>query len=412
MSLNPATWFRPRATISETTGDAERIIRSLSLQYLSDSGAVVSVETAKRFSTVYACVRLISDTVAQMPCKLKEIKNENVKNATDDPLYVLLSMSPENGLTSFDFWKKLTESLLYRGYAVARVIRTFGKIARLIPVTNIQKIERDQYGKYTFTYLTENSGQQTLSQDDALFSFYSLDDNMLPLSPIEVNRNSIGLGISAEKHNSRVFKSGGRPSGTLDLPGTLDKKVRDSIKESWDRAYSLDGDGGIAILEGGAKYAAISMTNEAAQLLQSRQFQKQDICGIFGVPPHMISDTTQAKGWSTMEQLMTEFLTLAINPISIRYEQSMDKQLVDKKDWFRKYTMFESKGLLRGDTATRQNYYATGIDRGWLEINEVRKLEDMNPLPPDRIAAIEERNKTKQVKPNEQQAATGIAKAA
>ena len=411
MQLNPFMWFQPRNTISETTGDAEKIIRSLALQYLSDSGAVVSIETAKRFSTVYACVRLISDTIAQMPCKLIEIKNDKRLNAVDDPLYLLLSMSPENGLTSFDFWKKLTESLLYRGYAVARVIRSFGKIMRLIPITNVHRIDRDQYGKYSFTYYTQKGGLEELKQEDAFFSFYSLDDNMLPLSPIEVNRNSIGLGISAEKHSSKTFKSGGRPSGTLDLPGTLDKKVRDSIKESWDRAYSLDGDGGIAILEGGAKYAAISMTNEGAQLLQSRQFQKQDICGIFGVPPHMISDTAQAKGWSTMEQMMTEFLTLSINPITIRFEQSADKLLIDKKDWFKKYTMFESKGLLRGDTNTRKDYYATGIDKGWLEINEVRKLEDMNPLPPERVKEIEERNKTK-VKQNEQPPATGIAKAA
>jgi len=108
---------------------------------------------------------------------------------------------------------------------------------------------------------------------------------------------------------------------------------------------------------------------------------------------------------------MTEFLTLSINPITIRFEQSMDKLLIDKKDWFKKYSMFESKGLLRGDTNTRKDYYATGIDKGWLEINEVRKLEDMNPLPPERVKEIEERNKTK-VKQNEQPPATGIAKAA
>lgn len=410
MQLNPLTWFK--LSSADTTGDAERIIRALSMQFVSESGALVSVETAKRFSTVYSCVRLLSDTIAQMPCKLVEIKsNGDRKQAVDDPLYFLLSMSPENGLTSFDFWKKLTESLLYRGYAVARVIKTFGKIARIIPITNIQKIERDSYGKYIFTYYSQNGEMVTLPQDDAFFSFYALDENMLPLSPIEVNRNSIGLGISAEKLSSKTFKSGGRPSGTLELPGTLDKKVRDSIKESWDRAYGIDGDGGIAILEGAAKYAAISMTSEAAQLIQSRQFQKQDICGIFGVPPHMIGDTAQAKGWSTMEQMMTEFLTLTVNPISIRYEQSIDKLLIPKNEWYKKYSMFETKGLLRADTGTRKDYYATGIDKGFLEINEVRKLEDMNPLPPERIAQIEERNKNKG-KANEQQASTGIAKAA
>lgn len=370
------------------------------------------METASRFSTVFSCVRLLSDTIAQMPCKLIRTDGDGSrKQATDDPLYVLLSMSPENGLTAYDFWKKLTESLLYRGYALARVIRSFDKVVRLIPITNVFKIERDIYGKYAFNYYGTEGGVITLSQDDAFFSFYALDDNMLPVSPIEKNRNSIGLGISAEKHGSKVFKSGGRPSGTLDIPGVLDKKVRDSIKQSWDTAYGPDGDGGIAILEGGAKYATISMSNEDAQYLQTRQFQRQDICGIFGVPPHMISDTAQAKGWSTMEQMMTEFLTLTVNPITIRFEQSIDKLLIDKKEWFRKYSMFDTRGLLRADTNTRKDYYATGLDKGWLEINEVRKLEDMNPLPSERIAQIEDRN-TNKGKANEQQASTGIAKAA
>jgi HK97 family phage portal protein len=305
----------------------------------------------------------------------------------------------------------MTESLLYRGYCVARVIRSFGKIVRIIPVTNIQQTKRDPYGKYIFTYLGQNGGMIDLPQDDAFFSFYSIDDNMLPVSPILMNRNSIGLGMSAEKMSSKTFKSGGRPSGVLEIPGTLGKGVKEKIKEGWDFAYGPNGDGGVAVLEGAAKYAAISMTAEAAQLIESRQFQKQDICGIFGVPPHMIGDTAQAKGWSTMEQMMTEFLTLTINPISIRFEQSIDKQMIDKKDWFRKYSMFDTRGLLRADTGTRKDYYATGLDKGWLEINEVRKLEDMNPLPPERIAQIEDRNKNKG-KANEQQASTGIAKAA
>lgn len=409
MSLDPRTWFAPKA--ADTTGDAERIIKSIRDRYLSDSGVYVSVEAAQRFSTVYACVRLLSDTLAQMPCKLIELRNGERKQATNDPLYILLSMSPENGLTAYDFWKKMTESLLYRGYCVARIIRSFGKIMRLIPISNIQQINRDPYGKYIFTYYGQEGGMIDLPQDDAFFSFYSLDDNMMPVSPITMNSNSIGLGMSAEKMTSRTFKSGGRPSGTLDIPGTLGKGVKENIKQGWDAAYGPDGDGGVAVLEGGAKYAAISMSNEAAQLIQSRQFQKQDICGIFGVPPHMIGDTAQAKGWSTMEQMMTEFLTLTINPISIRFEQSIDKQLIDKKNWFSKYSMFETKGLLRADTGTRKDYYATGIDKGFLEINEVRKLEDMNPLPPERIAQIEERSKSKG-KANEQQASTGIAKAA
>jgi len=364
-------------------------MRYFSTQSLSDAGVSVSPEIALRFSTVYSCVRLLSDTIAQMPCKLFRKEADGKKTLyKNNPLYNALSVSPENGLTAFDFWKKFIESFLLRGYAVARIIKNFqGQPVRLVPVNNVYKIERDTFGNYLFTYRQQNGEEIVLKQEDAFFSFFSVDDSMIPISPITVNRNSIGLGIAAEKHGCNVFKSGGTPAGTLDYPGSLDAKVKASIKEGWDAAYGINGVGGIAILEGGTKYSKISMSNEDAQYLQTRQFQKQDICGIFGVPPHMISDTAQAKGWSTMEQMMIEFITLTINPLTVRIEQSIKKLLIPRNEWENSYAKFMTNGLLRGDSRTRKDFYSTGIDKGFLTINEVREFEDMNPLSAEELAA-------------------------
>ena len=378
--LNFLNIFRPQ-------NNAEQIIRSIIMRSLSDAGVSVSPEIAMRFSTVYACVRLLSDTIAQMPCKmyLTDSKGDRIPD-TDNPLYNALSVSPENGLTAFDFWKKSIEQFLLRGYFVARKITNFSsEVARLVPVNNVSKIERDYYGNYIFTYRTQNGETLQLLQKDAFFSFFSVNEDMLPISPIEVNRNTVGLGIAAEKHGSNVFKSGGTPPGTLQYPGKLDKKISAEIKEAWDKAYGVNGVGGIAILEGGTKWEKTSMSNEDAQYLQTRQFQKTDICGIFGVPPHMISDTAQAKGWSTMEQMMIEFVTLTVNPITIRLEQSIKKCLINPKDWNSKFAKFATNGLLRGDTGARTAYYAGGLDRGYLKINEVRRLEDFNALTNDEI---------------------------
>lgn len=376
--------------------NAEQIIRSIITRSISDAGVSVSPEIAMRFSTVYACVRLLSDTIAQMPCKMF-IKEPSGKRVHDDtnPLYLALSVSPENGLTAFDFWKKSIEQFLLRGYFVARKITNFsGEVVRLVPVNNVSKIERDYYGNYIFTYRTQNSETVQLLQKDAFFSFFSVNEDMLPISPIEVNRNTVGLGIAAEKHGSNVFKSGGTPPGTLQYPGKLDKKVSADIKEAWDKAYGVNGIGGIAILEGGTKWEKTSMSNEDAQYLQTRQFQKTDICGIFGVPPHMISDTAQAKGWSTMEQMMIEFVTLTVNPITIRLEQSIKKCLISPKEWNSKYAKFATAGLLRGDAAGRTAYYGGGLDRGYLKINEVRDLEDLNPLSDEEIKEFQSRPKS------------------
>lgn len=392
--LNIFNLFRPQ-------NNAEQIIRSIVMRSLSDAGVSVSPEIAMRFSTVYACVRLLSDTIAQMPCKLF-IKDATGKRIHDDanPLYLALSASPENGLTAFDFWKKSIEQFLLRGYFVARKITNFaGETVRLVPVNNVTKIERDYYGNYIFTYRTQNGENVQLQQKDAFFSFFSVNEDMLPISPIEVNRNTVGLGIAAEKHGSNVFKSGGTPPGTLQYPGKLDKKIAAEIKEAWDKAYGVNGVGGVAILEGGTKWEKASMSNEDAQYLQTRQFQKTDICGIFGVPPHMISDTAQAKGWSTMEQMMIEFVTLTVNPITIRLEQSIKKCLIPQKEWKSRYAKFATAGLLRGDAAGRTAYYGGGLDRGYLKINEVRDLEDLNPLSDDEIKEFQSRKKPTQTAP-------------
>ena len=363
------------------------------MRSISDAGVSVSPEIAMRFSTVYACVRLLSDTIAQMPCKLYSTDTDGNRNpSTGDPLYNVLSISPENGLTAYDLWKKSIEQFLLRGYFVARVIRNFsGEVIRLIPVNHVTKIERDNFGNYIFTYRTQNGNETILKQQDSFFSFFSVNEDMLPISPIEVNRNAVGLGIAAEKHGCNVFKSGGTPAGTLEYPGKLDAKVRDAIKEAWDKAYGVNGVGGIAVLEGGTKFGKVSMSNEDAQYLQTRQFQKTDICGIFGVPPHMISDTANAKGWSTMEQMMIEFITLTINPITIRLEQSIKKCLIPQKKWNTDYAKFCTNGLLRGDTNTRTGYYNSGLIQGYLQLNEVRRFEDLNALPQEELDKIEAR---------------------
>jgi HK97 family phage portal protein len=372
------------------------MIRSIVMRHLSDAGVSVSPEIAMRFSTVYACVRLLSDTIAQMPCKLYSTDISGDRNPSmGDPLYNVLSISPENGLTAYDFWKKSIEQFLLRGYFVARTIKnTTGEIIRLIPVNNVTKIERDVFGRYVFTYRTQQGEQLELKQQDAFFSFFSVNEDMIPISPIEVNRNTVGLAIAAEKHGCNVFKSGGTPAGTLEYPGKLDQKIAAAIKEAWDKAYGVNGVGGVAILEGGAKFGKVSMSNEDAQYLQTRQFQKTDICGIFGVPPHMISDTAQAKGWSTMEQMMIEFVTLTINPITIRLEQSIKKCLIPSKKWNSDFAKFATNGLLRGDTGARTAYYAGGLDRGYLEINEVRRLEDMNALDDSKIKEFQASKKS------------------
>ncbi len=368
-------------TASYNSGSIEDIIRRFADGQRSAAGINVDEDVAMRFSTVWACVRLLSDTLAQLPCHLYETDSAgNRKKITDDPIAIAIGQTPDSGLTAFDFWRYQTQCLLLRGYPVSKIIRGGDSVVRLVPVLKVDRVERTPVGKYVFHYHDSADQPQQLQQEDAFFAFYALGDNLLPMSPIAMQANAIGLGIRAQDHGAKTLATNATPSGTLDVAGKLDKQVKKEIKEQWDTTYGPNGTGGIAILEGGAKFAPMSMSNEDAQLLQTRQFQRTEICGIYGVPPHMVSDTTQAKGWSTMEQLMTEFVTLSLNPLAIRFEQAITRALIPRKLWGKRYAKFATNGLLRGDIAARSSLYSTAIASRWMLPNEARAFEDMNPL--------------------------------
>jgi len=365
-----------------SSGSVDDIIRRVADLQRTSSGVNVNEETAMRFATVWACVRLLSDTMAQLPCHLKERDASGAtKTITDDPLAIAIGISPDTGLTPFDFWKSQAATVLLRGYSLAKIIRGGDSIIRLVPVLNVEKIERKTTGEYLFTHRDADGQPQEIRQADAFFAFYALGSDLLPMSPIKMQSEAIGLGIRAQQHGSHTLSTNATPSGTLNVVGKLDKQAKNAIKEQWDLAYGPNGTGGVAVLEGDAKFSSISMTNEDAQLLQTRQFQRQEICGIYGVPPHMISDTAQAKGWSTMEQMMTEFVTLSLNPLTIRFEQAIARALISHRDRSKRFIKFATTGLLRGDIAARSNLYQSAINSRWMTPNEARGYEDMNPLP-------------------------------
>ena len=371
--------FRIRNSTAQTSGGSEAIIERLRQGQQSHGGIAVDDAVAMKFATVYSCVRLISDTISQMPCHLYRDENGVKTKIDNEPLGRAISVRPTPGLTSFDFWKFFTSQLLLKGYAVAQKIES-GREYRLMPIPKITRVERGTTGEYFFHYINSQGATATLAGSKAFWAFYAMDNDLLPVSPITLQKDAIGLGIQAQRHGSKTLGTSATPAGILKSPNRLDAQVKQSIKESWDSTYGPNGSGGIAVLEGGADFAKVAMSNEDAQLLQTRQFQRQEICGIFGVPPHMISDTAQAKGWSTMEQMMTEFVTLTINPLTIRIEQAISMCLIPPAEWGNRYAKFSTTGLMRGDTTARSAYYASGIDKGWLLPAEARAFEELNPM--------------------------------
>ncbi|SHF52893.1 phage portal protein, partial [Caloramator proteoclasticus] len=206
-------------------------------------------------------------------------------------------------------------------------------------------------------------------------------DGFKGYSPIQMAREAIGLSIATEEFGDRFFANGARPGGILEHPGVV--KDPERLRKSWEDVYKgIKNSHKIAVLEEGMKYHEIGIPPEDAQFLETRKFQLNEICRIFRVPPHMIGDLERAT-FSNIEHQSIEFVVHTVRPYLVRWEQAISKCLLnegERKLYFPKFTV---DGLLRGDFKTRMEGYAIGRQNGWLSPNDIRELEDMNPLPED-----------------------------
>lgn len=353
----------------------------------------VTPASAMQQATVFSCVRVLSDTVAQMPCRLTTENRETGQSKLDtgNPLYRVLRWKPCPWLTAFDYWRFNVTCMNLYGYHLSYIIRgATGKVRELLPINpaNVTKITKnDRTGKIWFHLRLsfQQGGTEKGTKEIKLeggtsvyYTYYGTIDGITPISPIGQNAAAIGLAITATKHGAAVFNNDATPPLVVEMPQELNPEQAKRFVETWKATGSGAQYGLPRILESGAKVQRLSMSNEDAQYLETRQFQTDEIAGIFGVPPHMVGSQQQAKGWSTMEQLMTEFITLNINPWTTRFEQSIQTQLVRKENWGTTTAKFETKQLLRGDTAARGNFYKDLFGMGSINPNEIRRLEDMN----------------------------------
>lgn len=379
--LNPSNWFNR----NNSTGQLDPLDDRF---FDSNSGFMFSNRTQSlQESTVFSCVRVLSDAIAQLPCRLFNDSEGKNKTATGNPLYQLLLNSPNGWMTSFDYWKYNIISQLSSGFFLSRVIRgDSGKILSLIPCdpkSTKMKLLRD--GSILFETKTVidliNKVKTTISftSKEAFYCPYATNDGFTPISPIKENMLTIKLGSQMRQDTSNFLDNGSTPQGVLQTDKTLNDVALKRLKESWNEKHGGINKGGTAILEEGMQFKAIRMNNQEIQFLELRQFTKEEICGMFGVPVHMISDTKQAKGWSTVEHQQQEFIALGLNPIMVKIEKSITKYLIPKGQRENTFADFDTKALLRGDLKARTEYYKYATPNGVLSVNEVRIKEGLPP---------------------------------
>ena len=349
----------------------------------SGSGKSVTVQSAIQLSTVYACVRVISETIASLPLGIYETVNDGNEKATDHPLYRLLHDEPNSEMTSFVFREVMLAHLLLYGNSYSQIIRS-GKnqVIGLYPLLpDHMDVDRDSKGNLTYTYTTSDGKTVLIKPRDVLHIPGLGFDGVMGYSPIALEKNAIGLGIASEEYGSKFFSNGARPSGILTHPNTV--KNPKALRESWNSAYGGSSNSNrVAILEEGMKFEPIAIPNNEAQFLETRKFQVDEICRIFRVPPHLVGNLEHAT-FSNIEHQSIDFAVHTIRPWLVRIEQAMNRALLSDQEKGRFFVQFNIDGLMRGDYKSRMEGYAIGRQNGWLSANDIRALENQNPIPAD-----------------------------
>ena len=346
----------------------------------SASGKAVNPSSAIQVSAVYACVRVIAETIASLPFHVYETTENGSRKAPEHPLYRLIHDEPNKEMTSFILRETMLAHLLLYGNAYCQIIRTGrDKIDSLYPLLpDKMEVDRDAGGLLTYTYTTSDGKRWRLDPRDVLHIPGLGFDGVMGYSPIALEKSAIGLGIAAEEYGSKFFSNGARPSGILTHPNTV--KDPAALRASWNAAYGSSTNASrVAVLEEGMTFVPLSLPNNEAQFLETRKFQVSEICRIFRVPPHMIGDLDRAT-FSNIEHQSIDFAVHTIRPWLVRIEQAVNRALFSEKEKGRFYVQFNLDGLMRGDYKSRMEGYAIARQNGWMSANDIRELENMNAM--------------------------------
>lgn len=370
--------FKPKAAAQLNDSNMVQMFQSSSL----GSDVSVTPDTALTIGTVYACVRVLAETVSSLPIRVYRSTPEGRVAVPEHPLNVLLGVTPNTEQTAMELREFQMSNLGLRGNAFTLMRRSNrGGLGALYPLkSRHMTVDRDSSGKLVFDYTEpNNSGVYSADQIWRIAALGS--DGVTGLSPVGLAKESMGLALSTERSAGRVFSNGNQTSTVLEFDKVLTpdqiENLRNQFKDNyagWKNAHKP------LILESGMKAQAIGMNSDEAQFLESRKFQIAEIARWYRVPLHMLNELDKAT-FSNIEHQSIEFVMHTIRPWLVRIEQTISRDLLTPAERSAGlYVAHSVEGLLRGDTASRYEAYGKGIQDGWLNRNEIRRLENLNPV--------------------------------
>lgn len=346
----------------------------------SSSGKTVSADKAMRLSAVWACTRLLSESVSTLPLKVYERQGDGSRKlAMDHPVYQLLCRRPNIEMTPSRFMLSVVASICLRGNAFIEKKMIGKKLVSLVPLLpQNMVVKRLDNGNLQYTYTEVKAKREIPVQNIMHIRGFGLD-GVCGMMPMMTGRDVIGAAMSVEESAAKIFENGLQSSGFLSAETPLNDEQRERLRKYMINFTSSKNAGKIMVLEGGMKYQGVTINPEAAQMLESRAFSIEEICRWFRVPPFMVGHTTKQSSWaSSVEGMNLLFLTNTLRPLLVNIEQEIARCLLDGSDDV--FAEFSVEGLLRADTAGRSAYYTTALQNGWMSRNDVRRLENLPPI--------------------------------
>ncbi|WKT00960.1 phage portal protein [Gallibacterium salpingitidis] len=358
----------------------------------TNTGAVVDAETALKLSAVWACVKLRSQTIASLPLHLKD-KDSAI--ALKHPLYHIIHDSPNADMSASEYWEAQIASLDLWGNAYSRINRANGRIISLeVLDPQYMQVKRNAFGEIIYNYTKENADGGSYREDDILhFRGFTLD-GLIGLSPIRYQAQCMGMQIAANSAAGNAFKNNLKAGGFIKTgERVLSDENRTLLREALSQFGQPENAGKWMVLEAGMEPATMAgswINPMDAQLLESRYFGIEEICRAFSVPPQLIYSSDKASSWaSSSEQINLNFLTYSLAPTLRRIEQTITRKLLKPIDRSVYSPVFSVEGLLRADSAGRANFYSQMLQNGVMTRNEVRRLENLPPMPGGDVLTVQ-----------------------
>tara|TARA_Y100001963_G_scaffold138978_1_gene204365 strand:- start:2181 stop:3407 length:1227 start_codon:yes stop_codon:yes gene_type:complete len=339
------------------------------------AGVTVTDESSLNFTAVWAAIRILSESVAQLPLSVYESDKIGNKNqAYNHKIFNLLHRKPNQNMTTYTFVQKCMIDLLTRGNSFVFINRGRGAVpVELLPL-DVKKVK-----------LVENEGEIFYELDDGgIIDSYDIlhfkvmsKDGLVGMSPVDVGASAIGYGLALEQYGNSFFSNGAKVSGVLSTDRHLSDEAITRLRTSFAENYtSIRDSNKTMVLEEGLKFQQISLSNEASQFLKSREFSITEIARLFNLPPHLLRDLTKSS-FNNISEQSREFVQYSLMPYIVMMESEMNCKLFRSTEIGKVHTKFAVNALLRGTPRDRAEYYRTMLNIGAMSIDEIRQYEEL-----------------------------------